>query len=310
MKKRLLIIVMIAIAFYLGIIIYSNLWDVLGAFKLFKWYLLPIILSLIFIEYLIRSIRWNYYLDELKISIQRKRSYLIFFTGLSMSITPGKVGELIKAFLLKDECGTPMSKGTSIVFIERITDVIGICGLAIIGLFSVSYGMNSILIVTAIFILFVLVIQNRKLSGKLVKVIGKIPLIRRYKKDIDAVYETSHDLLQPKNLMVGVGFGFISWSLECICLYLISFGFGIHLGLFESVFIVSFSLIIGNISMLPGGLGITEGSMLGILLTLNVSSVMAVAVVILFRLVTLWFAVIIGLVAMSILLKKKRMEDE
>ena len=64
------------------------------------------------------------------------------------------------------------------------------------------------------------------------------------------------------------------------------------------------SIIIGAISMLPGGLGVTEGSLTFMLVQKGVSNQYAVASTFIIRAVTLWFAVLIGVISVSIYQKR------
>ena len=56
--------------------------------------------------------------------------------------------------------------------------------------------------------------------------------------------------------------------------------------------------------MLPGGLGITEGSMTGLLMKTAMPRFHAVASTLLFRLCTLWFGVMVGAVFVLIFQRK------
>jgi len=58
--------------------------------------------------------------------------------------------------------------------------------------------------------------------------------------------------------------------------------------------------------MLPGGLGLTEGSMTGLLILNKIPKDIAVAITIIIRFATLWFAVAIGLISLYIFQKKDR----
>jgi len=51
--------------------------------------------------------------------------------------------------------------------------------------------------------------------------------------------------------------------------------------------------------MLPGGIGITEGGMVGLLLLEGIDYTSAISAVILVRIVTLWFSVAIGLTVLK-----------
>jgi uncharacterized protein (TIRG00374 family) len=58
-------------------------------------------------------------------------------------------------------------------------------------------------------------------------------------------------------------------------------------------------MLVGALSFLPGGLGGTEASMVALLMLNNVAQSQAVAATVLIRLATLWFAVALGVIALS-----------
>ncbi len=71
-----------------------------------RFYLLPI-LALALANYVLRFARWQYFLRVVGLHIERRRSLGIFFSGLAMSVTPGKLGELFKCLMLKREVDAP-----------------------------------------------------------------------------------------------------------------------------------------------------------------------------------------------------------
>jgi uncharacterized protein (TIRG00374 family) len=56
--------------------------------------------------------------------------------------------------------------------------------------------------------------------------------------------------------------------------------------------------------MLPGGLGVTEGSLTFMLIRNNVPKDIAVASTFIIRVVTLWFAVLVGIISVTIYQKR------
>ena len=72
------------------------------------------------------------------------------------------------------------------------------------------------------------------------------------------------------------------------------------LGFAEIASTYASSLFLGALSFLPGGLGITEGSFAGLLNLQGISLSMAVVIVIIVRLFTLWFGVVIGFIALKL----------
>src|SRR5690349_3087003 len=100
----------------------------------------PLVLALSFCNYIARFFKWEYYTKTLNIQIERKMSFLIFLSSFIMSITPGKVGEVFKSYLLKEYNGTSISKSAPKVFAERITDFLSLVLLSMTGALMFGYG--------------------------------------------------------------------------------------------------------------------------------------------------------------------------
>jgi glycosyltransferase 2 family protein len=75
----------------------------------------------------------------------------------------------------------------------------------------------------------------------------------------------------------------------------------LDLSLVDTVVVFSVGSLAGALSFLPGGLGVAEGSMTGLIQVLgDVPKAAAVAATVLIRLATLWFAVALGLVGLAV----------
>ena len=121
-------------------------------FKNFNWYLLPLLLLLSFGNYISRFFKWEYYLKIIDVKLHKLDSLSIFMSGLIMSVTPGKMGELLKSYLVKQVNGTSISKTAPIVFAERATDFLSLTIMALIGAYFYDYGKNIIIIIGLIII--------------------------------------------------------------------------------------------------------------------------------------------------------------
>ena len=67
-----------------------------------------------------------------------------------------------------------------------------------------------------------------------------------------------------------------------------------------ATFIYAFSTIVGAIAMMPGGVGATEATLTGLMLLLQIPKDISVASTIIIRVSTLWFAVLVGIIALYI----------
>lgn len=286
---------MTALAFY------ADAPRMLAALAHFRWAFLPLILGFTTFNYGWRFVKWQYYLKRLQIRLPLGQSLLIFLSGLSMAITPGKVGELLKSYFLKSVTGVPISRTSPIIVAERLTDGIAMLGLAAIGLVLYPFGREVLLALLLIGLTGIVLIQNRRLSLALLERGERLPVIARAAHWLRAFYESAYTLLQWRPFLLAVTIGLISWLGECVALYFVYHGLGVSDGLdlfIKTMFIMAVSSLIGSASGLPGGLGTADGSMVGLTrLLISSSATLGGAATLLIRLCTLWFGLLVGVCA-------------
>lgn len=303
-KNRIFISIAIAGIIYLAFMIYADYEKVLISFRNFNWLLFPLLLLLSLGNYISRFFKWQYYLKIINIQLHKIDSLSIFLSGLIMSVTPGKFGELLKSYLVKQVNGTPISKTAPIVFAERATDFLSLTIMAIAGAYYFSYGKNVIIIISFLIIIGLIILTNRTLAEKLLELFSKIKFLQKHISKIKQLYESSFQLLAFKPLIMMTLLSIVSWGFECLGFYYILKNFSSSITLLWSFFSYSFSTIVGAVSMLPGGLGVTEGSLTLMTVKMGVPESDAFASTFIVRTVTLWFAVLIG--AISVLIYQKR----
>jgi len=300
LKQRVIISIVLAGAIYLTFTIYANFTQVLHAFGQFNWFLFPLLLLLSFMNYFARFLKWDYYLSIVKVEIKKVDSLSTFMSGLIMSVTPAKLGEVLKSVLVKEITGVPISKTAPIILAERITDFLSLLIIAITGAYLFDYGGRRTIIIAVFFILLIFVISNKKIALSVINFVEKFPYIKKYIHNIHLAYESSYQLLKPKPLLQMTLLSLVAWGFECTGYYIILLNFNINFGILWAFFSYSFSTIIGAISMLPGGLGLTEGSLTFLLIEKKVATDIAVATTFIIRVVTLWFAVLVGIFSLTL----------
>ena len=168
--------------------------------------------------------------------------------------------------------------------------------LVAIGTLSFNYGKTYSLILGLVIIIALILFLNEKICLWIIYKMKNIPKIGRYVKQLETIYRSAYSLLVPTPLTIGVTFSFIAWGIECFCLFLVIRAIGIDIGLLDSIFIFSFSSIIGVLTMLPGGIGSSEISMSELMILKGAVIANATAATLIIRASTLWFAVILGLI--------------
>lgn len=300
-KKKILLSAIFGAIIFLGISIYADFDKLLEALGKFNWYYFPLILGLSFLNYVARFYKWEYYLWILKIKIAPLLSFKIFLSAFVMSVTPGKMGEVLKSYMLREETGTPVSKSAPIIIAERITDFISIIIICILGAYVFDYGRTIIIIMGIFFIAVTLVLSFQKLSVAIINSLEKIKFISKHVHRIHIAYDSIYRLVKIKPLIIAVAMSFVAWGFECLGFYYVlqifSSTSNIETSLLIASFIYCFSTLVGAIAMLPGGLGVTEATLTGMLIILNIPKDVSAASTIIIRVATLWFAVLVGIIA-------------
>ncbi len=299
--RRITIAVIFTLILYVILVFFGKVNALKESFLSFNpTYLIPVLI-LVISNYFLRYLRWELFLRSSGINIPFKRSLLIFISGFLGSITPGKIGESLKSLSLKNLYNIPLSKSLPIVFLERFNDLTSSFLLILIGILFFDYGRVFSIIVGSIifFVLIMLLTKPVQLA-----IFHFILRFRVFKKSGGVIYSALKSLLTPKITLVSTIYGTIAWALEGIALWVVLLGFGVNNKMIFTIFIYVSASVIGAFSMLPGGVGVTEGGLLGGLLASNIPRATAIASTILIRLLTLWYAVFLGIIANLILLRR------
>jgi uncharacterized protein (TIRG00374 family) len=292
-------IIILTILVYVAVLIIFDIQDALDIIVTFPWYLFVLMLCLALCNYGIRFLKWHYYLRKISVDLPLKKSLTIFLAGFSMTITPAKSGELIKPYLMKPY-GYPISHTASVVLAERLTDLLGMAILVVIGAIALHIGVLPVLLMLGGIVAVVVLIQHKNLVWKVISFFERVPMIRNHTDKMRIMYNSSRVLTRPVPLGIGTLLSVGSWFFECLCLFIAIGGIGYPVSILSAVFIFAFSSIAGILAMLPGGLGATEGVMMALLTAEGVPLGAASAATLLARFATLWFAVLIGIIALFI----------
>jgi len=310
LRRRLLIVIGIGLLIFLGLAIWGDIGQVGARFLSFRWAYMPLALGFTALNYVLRWQKWHYYLRHLGIrDVGWKDSALLFTAGMTMAVTPGKMGEVLKSYLLKLLNGTPMSVSAPIVVAERLTDGLGLLLIAGVGLISTSYGWPIFAVLLFLAGLLIFLAQNRSLALRLLDFGQRFRPVRRFTVPLRSLYESTYQLLRWKPLLWMTAQSAVSWFGECIAVYFTLLGLGGPAGadaLLLASFVFAAGTLFGLVSFLPGGLGVTEVTYAGLIILFGLLPDQAGAATasFLIRLFTLWFGVSLGVIALFILSRR------
>ena len=298
----LLISVVLAMGFYCVSMLFSNFDQTISAMQKLPWSGWATVLSLSLLNYVLRFIRWDQYIDECSgQSVPKLTHFAIYVSGFALTTTPGKAGEAIRSFYLQ-RYDVKLTQSLSTLFVERLVDFISMILLSV--MVAIQFKeYSAMLIVIGIAVLSALpLIHYEPFLNFISRTCARLPdKFSEFTGHLIELIRSSQNLLKNRFLYGGLVIGVMAWGAEGTAFYLTLDYLDIDTPVILAISIYAIAVLIGALSFIPGGLGGTEAVM-GILLTATGADLSsAVAATIICRMATLWFAVVIGFLAMGTL---------
>lgn len=304
LRQKIIWSLVFAALVYFALTLYADAPKLAASVLHWDWRWLPITLLAVLVNYGVRFARWHYYLRVIDIqNVPLRSSLLIFLAGFSLTMVPGKLGELLKAVLLKSHYTIPISYSASIVAAERLTDVMGVTFLAALGVSIFPNGIPAVIIAIALLVFGVAILQSRAIAEKIIALLERVPAVGKFAHLARNLYASAYLMLRLRPLLIALALSMLAWFGECVALFFILLGFGLPptgLLLLQATFIYASASLFGAITFLPGGLGATEGTLTTLTqLLVGTTAAIAAAATLLVRVCTLWLAIGLGSAALS-----------
>jgi len=296
-----LILVLVAVVGIYAIFLFISDYNIISEkISNFKTNYLPLIFLFVSASWIPIIVKWQFLLKNCEIHVPLKKSILVFFSGVAFEITPGQIGALIKSQLLKTSSNVPRTKTAPIIVIEKVYDLIGAILASIIGI--IILGMDFYLIIIAILALAIIFffMFYRPASEIFFKRITKTRFFSKYVENMSEFNAIVQKSTNVKAATVCILLSVTYWFIISAGAYYTLIAFDVNILDYLTVLsIYTTSILLGAISFVPAGIGVTEGSIAG-LFTLNgidVSTALILSVMI--RVLTLWFSVSVGFIALK-----------
>lgn len=294
--RQLMVGMVICIGFYGAWIAFSGAAEVRDAVMQLGWYGWGVVLGLSLFNYALRFARWEIYLRVFGHRIPFGKNLCIYLAGFGFTTTPGKVGEALRSVYLKPY-GVGYTHSLAAFFAERLVDMLAMIVVASLA----AWAFTETRWLLGVMVLLVLLVLPAVHSAALLRgfsrlnAAAKSDRVRSIATRVGQMLGASAALLRSLPLYAGFGLGLVAWFAEGYALYVVLERMNADIPLLLAAGIYGVSIVVGAVSFIPGGLGSTEVAMGGLLVLSGVSAPVAVSAVIICRLATLWFAVLIGL---------------
>ena len=300
LDNRLILVLVAAVGIYAIFLFTSDFNIISEKISNFKINYLPLIIFLVTASWCPVFIKWHILLKNCEIDIPLTRSITVFLSGLAFDLTPGKLGALMKSQILKTSFNIPRTKTAPIVLVEKVYDLIGAILASIIGI--IILGMDVYLIIIAILVLAMVFffLYYRPASELFFKRITKTKFFSKYVENISEFDKTIQKSTNVKVATICILLAVTYWFIVSAAVYFTLIGFDINiLDYLKVLSIYATSILLGAISFIPGGVGITEGALAGLftLEGIDVSTALILSVII--RIFVLWYSVSIGFISLK-----------
>jgi HAD superfamily hydrolase (TIGR01490 family) len=282
---------------YLGLTLWSGADQIFRGLRAVSPLTLGGLLLLVLAGYLVRFGRWHWYLRHLGETVPWQDNLKAFLASFALTATPGKAGESVKAYFLKRSSNVDPARSLAGLFAERFTDVFSVVLVICVGLFSLPQGRWIVLGIGSVQIAGIALLQRpRWVRRGVLLPLARWPKARQWVRPVDNMLTDTSALLRPRVLLGGILLGGLPWIGEGIAMYVLFDALGAEaIALHEAILIHAAATLFGAVTFLPGGLGGHEAASVSLSLLYGATQAQAVVATVLIRLLTLWFAVIIGL---------------
>ena len=314
--RRILIAVSVAVAVAAVLTAFHDLPAVGRALRDFDWRLLPLALLLATAMHLLRFARWHLYACRVTTrSLTLGDSLLIYTAGMGTHLTPGRVGEAVRCVFLRRATETPVSRSAPIILAERVTDGVGLLGMALPGALVLGLGSRLGLALLSLPLLALVLFASGRAHRVALAACGRLPLLRRYARWMERASHELRGMLTPRLLAVAAGLSVAAVALEVATFTVVLRGVGLHVSVetyLRAGFVLPAAMLASALFVVPGNLGVAEGGLATLTrTTLSASAAAAAAAAVLVRLCTLWLGLALGLVALPVATHRwGRMRDE
>lgn len=263
----------------------------LRALEAFNWTLAPLILGFTVVYVLLKGWRFKVFLTPLS-ELGRWTILRVYLAGQVATLLPA--GGAARVAVL-GEVGVPLPKAGAAVLFASLTDqlvlIAGVvlCALwfeeargpALIALFVLA-GVGGLLAIKAV---------RARLLGGTAWLMGKLHLTDKW----HAFREALDEGITFGVLLRGLSLTTAAFALMPFALYLSLKGLGLEVPPATLLLAYVLPTLLGRLSSLPAGLGVTEASMVGILSAVpDVDENVAAVAVAVFRIGTVFFAALFG----------------
>ncbi len=243
------------------------------------------------LSYLLRGQRWRLWVDSCGHPVGWRHGLRVYLAGYSLTPTPGNIGEAARGLLMRP---APLPAATSVAVFaaERLQDLLGLLLLALPALLWSPFDLSRAIVLG-------LGLLTAALLGLTTQPCAWQWGLRWVPLKLQQVLglAQAQQCLQHRPALTWT-LTVLAWSAQGLAVWILCRHHGLSVDVVQATSWYAVSMVAGALTTLPAGLGGTEASLMALLTQQGIGTSLALMLTMQVRLVTLWLAVAIGLVAL------------
>ena len=268
---------------------------------------LVILLVLSLVNYGARGLRWHLFSRRLGLPTQLSQNLRHFIGGFAMSVTPGRVGELVRMRWLRRETGWSFERTAPLMLVDRASDLLAMALILALALALSTAGIAGAVPVVILALVAAWVATHPRLMARAATLAYAV--IGRFARLFARIRMAARSLSAfrgPWVIAFAAALGLAGWMAEAIAFHLLLGWLGADIGLWAAVAIFIFSTLAGGLTGAPGGVGGAEAAMIALLTIEGVPLETSIPATLIIRVTTLWFAILLGLLVFPVAERKSK----
>lgn len=272
---------------------------------------MPVLAGMSLVSYLLRYARWHWLLYRAGNKTPVVVGLLAYLAGFAFTATPGKVGELVRIRYLAPLGVAPWKVLAAFVY-ERAFDLIVVLLLAAL----VIEQMEVFVAAFGFVLLFLAALISVALNPGWVTMAGSYLRFHKFKR-LAHICRTLRDgltgcrqWLTPLDVAIAMVLGLLAWCVTSFSFVFLLQHLGVSIPVLSALAIYPLAMLAGAASMMPGGVGSTEVTLVALLAHFEVPLSTALLAAVGIRLMSLWFAIGCGFIAMGVLELRRNAIDK
>jgi uncharacterized protein (TIRG00374 family) len=299
--RRVALFVAAGATIYLGAILLAGAKDSLAAIGRLGLTTILAGTALASTAYLIRFARWHWLIRRLGTRVPAFFNLRVYLAGLALTPTPGKAGEVLRSALLLHR-GVSVPGSIAAFLADRGSDVVGMAMLGAGAALFAGSRESSLEAIAVLLLVATTLFAVAVRRGLISRFNAPGPLRSgRWLRAVRALVgplEYWATLWSPARSIAYALFAVVAYGIQALVLSFYVQALGSDLSAVVCIEIFAVAMLLGAASMVPGGLGATEAALVYQLTRVGMPTPDAVAAALSLRLSTLWFAILLGILAL------------